>query len=60
MATLKLIGLTLVQIGKQICLLPQTLVNAYKQRKAKARWEAHEAERLDRIRNPSKYQGKEL
>lgn len=59
MNVLKLIGLTLIQIGRQICMLPQTLVNAFKQRKAKARWEAHEAERLDRIRNPAKYRGKE-
>lgn len=60
MAPLKLIGLTLIQIGKQICLLPHALLNAFNERKAKARWETHEAERLDRIRNPSKYRGKEL
>jgi len=60
MNTLKLIGLTLFHFGKQICLLPQTIVNAFKQRKLQAGVAAREVERLDRIRNPDKYRGKEL
>ena len=60
MNPLKLIGLTLVQLGKQIGLLPQTIRKALQQRKLQAGVEAREVERLDRIRNPSKYRGKEI
>jgi hypothetical protein len=60
MNNLKLIGLTLFHFGKQICLLPQTFVNALKQRKLQASRDEREVERLDRIRNPSKYRGKEI
>lgn len=59
MNNLKLIGLTLVQFGKQICGLPQTIGKVFKQRKLQADVAAREVERLDRIRNPSKYRGKE-
>lgn len=58
MSALKLIGLTLFHLGKQICLLPQTIVKAFKQRKLQASLDARDAERLDRIRNPSKYRGR--
>lgn len=60
MALLKLIGLTLVHMRKQVGRLPQTLLNAIRQQKLNARRAAREAERLDRIRNPSKYLGKEI
>jgi hypothetical protein len=58
MQNLKLIGLTLVQLIKQVWILPQSIANAFRQRKARVVWNEHEAERLDRIRNPSKYLGK--
>ncbi|MDR3457714.1 MAG: hypothetical protein P4N60_09730 [Verrucomicrobiae bacterium] len=58
MNTLRFIWLTLVQLGKQISLLPQTIANAFRQRQRQPSLKALEAERLDRIRNPSKYRGK--
>lgn len=51
-------NMTLVELIKQICLLPQTLAKAAKDRQWQAARNAQEAERLDRIRNPSKYRGK--
>jgi len=59
MKTLKLICLTLIQLVKQACLLPQTLANAIKARRQQIVLNEREVERLDRIRNPSKYRGKE-
>jgi len=58
MHKLKLIGLTLLQLLKQAGLVPQSIVNAVRYRRARNVWNEHEAERLDRIRNPSKYLGK--
>jgi hypothetical protein len=58
MHTLKLICLTICQMVKQVWLLPQSFANAVKQRRRQVAWDEHEAERLDRIRNPSKYLGK--
>ena len=58
MSTLKLICLTTFQLVKQICLFPQTIANAVKQRQRQIVLNGREAERLDRIRNPSKYLGK--
>jgi hypothetical protein len=58
MHTLKLICLALVQLVKQACLLPKTIANAVKQRQRQTVLNELEAERLDRIRNPSKYLGK--
>jgi hypothetical protein len=58
MQTLKLFCLTVLQLVKQIRLLPQSFVNASKQRQRQVAWNEHETERLDRIRNPSKYLGK--
>jgi hypothetical protein len=62
MHTLKLICLTIVNLVKQAWLLPQTVALALQQRRRKlARQEfetAFETERLDRIRNPSKYAGR--
>jgi hypothetical protein len=56
--TLKLIGLTLVQLAKQAWALPQSISTALKQRQRRTLLHELEAERLDRIRNPSKYIGK--
>ena len=58
MHTLKLIGLTILQLVKQVWLLPQSVANAVKQRQRQVVRNELEAERLDRIRNPSKYLGK--
>jgi hypothetical protein len=58
MNPLKLIGLTLIQLVRQVCFLPQSIANAVRQRRLQAVRNELEVERLDRIRNPSKYLGK--
>jgi hypothetical protein len=58
MHILKLIGLTLFQLVKQVWLLPQSLALAVTQRRQRLARAEFETERLDRIRNPSKYLGK--
>ena len=58
MYILKLIGMTIIQMIKQVWLLPQSITDAVKQRRQQAVRNELEAERLDRIRNPSKYLGK--
>ncbi len=59
MDTLKQICLTFYQLLKQIGRLPQTIAAALKARQRQAAQQAFEADRLDRIRNPSKYRGKD-
>jgi hypothetical protein len=56
---LKLTWLTLLDLLKQIVSLPRLVADAVKQRKAQAIARLLEEERLDRIRNPSKYLGKQ-
>jgi hypothetical protein len=58
MYVLKLICMTTFQWIRQVWLLPQTVADAVKQRRLQAVRNELEAERLDRIRNPSKYLGK--
>jgi len=58
MDAFKFIGLALVQLVKQIWKLPQSIANALKRRRRQIAFNEYEAERLDRIRNPSKYLGK--
>ena len=58
MYILKLICLTIVNLLKQAWLLPQTVAIALQQRRAQLTRHELEAERLDRIRNPSKYAGR--
>jgi hypothetical protein len=58
MHTLKLICLTIINLVKQVCLLPQSVVMAVQQKRRQNVLNELEAERLDRIRNPSKYLGK--
>jgi len=58
MNLLKLICLTIIQLVKQAWLLPQSIANAVHQRRRQAARDELEAERLDRIRHPSKYLGK--
>jgi hypothetical protein len=58
MNKLKLIWLTIVHLVQQVGSVPQTIAHAlYQRRRQTVRNEA-EAERLDRIRNPSQYLGK--
>jgi len=58
MYLLKLICVTIIQLIKQVWLLPQTVANAAMQRRQRVVRNELEAERLDRIRNPTKYLGK--
>jgi hypothetical protein len=58
MRQLKLLWLALVQLFIQAWSLPHYLVMAVKQREKRAVLHALELERLDRLRNPTKYQGK--
>jgi hypothetical protein len=58
MYTLKLICLTIVNLVKQAWSLPETVTLALEQRRAKLARLQSETERLDRIRNPSKYAGR--
>jgi hypothetical protein len=58
MKTLKLIWLTIIQLVKRVCQIPQNIGQAVKQRQRQAVLDKREAERLDRICNPSKYRGK--
>jgi hypothetical protein len=58
MNPLKYISLTVVQLGRQVLGLPQTIATVIQQRKRQLVLDEMEAERLDRIRNPSKYRGK--
>jgi hypothetical protein len=58
MNILKLICLAVVQLVKQAWLLPQSVANGFRQWRQQAALNVTEAERLDRIRNPSKYLGK--
>jgi hypothetical protein len=58
MYILKLICLTIVNLVKEAWLLPQTVGLALQQRRRKLARQQFETERLDRIRNPSKYAGR--
>jgi hypothetical protein len=55
---LKLFYLTLQQLLKQVRHLPESIAQAARQRREQAVRDECEVERLDRIRNPSKYRGK--
>jgi hypothetical protein len=58
MHTIKLICLTIVELVKQAWLLPHTIALAVHQRQRQLTRRQSEVERLDRIRNPSKYRGR--
>jgi hypothetical protein len=58
MKKLKLIGLTILQLLKEIWFLPRTIANGVRQQRLWLARNKLEAERLDRIRNPDKYLGK--
>ena len=52
------ICLTIGQLFKQVCLLPKTIANVAELRRQRIALNELEADRLDRIRNPSKYRGR--
>jgi hypothetical protein len=58
MKNLKLIGLTIIQLLKLIWFLPRSIAAATRRTRRGMVRNKLEAERLDRIRNPEKYQGK--
>lgn len=58
MYLLKLTCLTIVNLVKQAWLLPVTLKLALQERRRQLTQQRCETERLDRIRNPSKYAGR--
>jgi hypothetical protein len=58
MQTLKLILEALRTFARQVWLLPQSAATAVRERRRQIEADALEVERLDRIRNPSKYLGK--
>ena len=55
---IKSIFQAVVSLAKQAWQLPQLAALVVKQRRQQVAVNLHEAERLDRIRNPSKYRGK--
>jgi F0F1-type ATP synthase membrane subunit b/b' len=58
MNMLKLIFPTIFLLVKKVWLLPKSITNAVQQRRRRVAGNEVEAERLDRIRHPSKYLGK--
>jgi hypothetical protein len=58
MRTLKRIWVAFCQLAKPVWLLPRAIAKGFEQRRRQAVLDGDEAERLDRIRNPSKYLGK--
>ena len=58
MPLLKSIYQAAIRLVKQIWSLPQTVSIAREERRRQGHLDELEAERLDRIRNPSKYLGK--
>ena len=58
MRIINLICQTTIGLFKQVWLLPHSVAVALEQRRRQFALNLLEAERLDRIRNPSKYLGK--
>jgi hypothetical protein len=58
MYVLELIFRTVLNLFKQAWLLPQTVALALQNKRGQRTRDYLEAERLDRIRNPSKYAGR--
>jgi hypothetical protein len=58
MNILKLFCLTVIQLARQVCFLPRTIAEAVERKRLRAVVDEQKAERLDRIRNPSRYLGK--
>lgn len=58
MNTLKSICLTIIRVVKQAWLFPQSVARVLIVKRRQLVLDEHEIERLDRLRNPSKYLGK--
>ena len=58
MHILNVICLTIAQLAKQMWKLPESIAAGIKRGRRQAASDEAEAERLDRIRHPSKYLGK--
>jgi hypothetical protein len=58
MYLVKVIWLTIVNVAKQVWLLPHNIALTLQQRREQITRREFETERLDRIRNPSKYAGR--
>lgn len=58
MYILKVICLTIGQLAKQAWLFPQTAMVAFRRKRQHSEQDESEMERIDRLRNPSKYLGK--
>ena len=58
MHTLKRFYLALMQLAKRSRLLPENVVRALDQRQQQVVQNDFESDRLDRLRNPSKYRGR--
>ena len=58
MYVIELICRTIINLVKHVWLLPQTVALALQQRRRQLTRNQSETERLDRIRNPSKYLGR--
>jgi hypothetical protein len=58
MHALKILCLTVIQLVRQAWAFPHTVATALKDRRQQVLLKAHEVDRLDRIRNPSKCVGK--
>jgi hypothetical protein len=59
MHLLKIICLTIVELAKQAWSFPETVAANFRKRRRRTEVNEMEVERLDRIRHPSKYLGKE-
>ena len=58
MRILQLICMTIYQLARQVWSLPQSIIANIRQRRNESSRDVREAERLDRIRHPAKYLGK--
>ena len=58
MHIIKVICLTVVELVKQVWALPASVAATLRKRGVPVQVSEVEAERLDRLRHPSKYQGK--
>jgi len=58
MRFIKLVYLTICQLARQAWMLPTAIAAATQRRRHQTEVDSNEVERLDRIRNPSKYLGK--
>ena len=59
MHIIKVICLTVVELVKQVWAFPATIAANFRKRRPVVGVSAVEAERLDRLRHPSKYVGKD-